>query len=83
MHESRLVADLVAKANAVVADGVTSVDSVRLEVLAGSHIDPATLADQFGIWAQGTAVAGARVLVERSDREGPGDVMLVSVSVRD
>ena len=83
MHESKLVAELVAKANEVIPDGVTRVDTVRLEVLAGSHVDPATLPAQFAIWAEGTPVAGARVLVEESGRDGPGDVVLVSVSVRD
>ncbi len=82
MHEARLVADLVARAAAAVPDGVSHVDSVRLEVLAGSHVDPAGLVSRFEIWAEGTAVEGARVIVDENGRAGDGDVVLVSVTVR-
>lgn len=82
MHESRLVADLVARASAVVPTGTTSVESVSLELLPGSHLDAPTLRSQFEAWAAGTRIEGAEVVIETAAREAPGDVVLVSVTVR-
>ena len=68
MHESRLVADLVARAGAAVPSGVTSVESVTLQLLSGSHLDAVTLRSQWEMWAVGSPVEGAEVIIDRSTR---------------
>jgi len=82
VHEARLIADLVARADAAVPDDAVAADSVRLELTADTHLDADAVRAQFEMRAEGTRVEGARVIVDASGRCAPGDVILVSVSVR-
>lgn len=87
MHESKLVTDLVRKANSVAAtSGSGSVETMSIEIGALNHATPESLRDHLQDAAAGTALEGAVFEIEKSsdtDSTTALDVRLVSLTVRE
>ena len=85
MHEQSLITDLLRKVEGVAADaGSDTVLEVAVQLGALAHISPGHFRDHFALAARGTAAAGARLVVDRSeDLHDPnaGEILLRSVTV--
>ncbi len=84
MHETRLVRDLIARIDAVGRESGASIESVRIEIGALSHITPNALVSHFEILAVGSLAEDADLDISRSeDRNADGafEIRLVSVIV--
>lgn len=87
MHESRVVADLVAKITEVASEnGSEHVDAVLIQLGAMSHLTPESFKSQFEVFAAGTPAEKARLDITRADdvfADTARDIRLVSVRMGD
>jgi hydrogenase nickel incorporation protein HypA/HybF len=83
MHESKLVTDVLDKIEQVAtANDVDSVDTVRIQIGALSHVTPDGFAGHFSLASRGTVAEGARLDITKSDdSDAPDalDVRLISI----
>lgn len=87
MHEARLVRDLVSRIGQVADEEHSeSIDRVRVEIGALSHVTPESFQGQFELISHGTPAEHAALDITRSaDQNAPDarDVRLVSVTVHE
>jgi hydrogenase nickel incorporation protein HypA/HybF len=83
MHESKLVGDILSAIERVAqANNAGSVDVVRIEIGALSHVTPDGFTGQFEVASHGTVAQGAVVDITKSeDQNAPDalDVRLISI----
>ena len=83
MHESKLVGDILSAIERVaVANNASTVEVVRIEIGALSHVTPDGFTGHFTVASQGTVAQGAVVDITKSeDQSAPDalDVRLVSI----
>jgi len=83
MHESKLVGDILSAIDRVAqANNATTVEVVRIEIGALSHVTPDGFTGHFEVASHGTVAQGAIVDITKSeDQSAPDalDVRLVSI----
>jgi hydrogenase nickel incorporation protein HypA/HybF len=83
MHESKLVGDILSEIQRVArANDANSVDTIRIEIGALSHVTPDGFAGHFAVASHGTVAQGAVLDITKSeDQSAPDalDVRLVSI----
>ncbi len=85
VHESKLVLDLVARAEQVARDNAPDVvKELRIRIGALSHVEPTALRRHMEIFMEDSLLADATVIVTKStdeDAREARDVVLTSVNV--
>ncbi len=81
MHETRMVADLMAQASRLALEH-GPLQTVRISISRRSHVTPGTLRDLWEVFAEHTELASVTLeIVQRDPDEGNGeDVILESVT---
>jgi hydrogenase nickel incorporation protein HypA/HybF len=83
MHESKLVGDILSEIERVAqANNASSVEAVRIEIGALSHVTPDGFTGHFAVASHGTIAQGAVVDITKSEDQGAPDaldVRLVSI----
>jgi hydrogenase nickel incorporation protein HypA/HybF len=83
MHESKLVGDILSEIQRVArANSANSVETVRIEIGALSHVTPDGFAGHFAVASHGTVAQGAFLDITKSENQGAPDALdirLVSI----